>query len=119
MIVVADVRNAYERVERHRQRQTHRLPDDLVALTFGVAGEIGDVERERGPEPDHARQGREEEGPELSGLRLAGIKRRGVGQERAEATGVAVGAPEQKETEGEEQRGLDIQEQTDRFDALV
>ena len=53
-------RDADERIERHRQRQAERLADDLVALRFGVAREIGNVQRERRPEADHAGQRREE-----------------------------------------------------------
>ena len=36
-------------------------PDDLRLLRFGVAGEVGDVERERGPVADHAGERREKE----------------------------------------------------------
>ncbi len=53
-------RDADEGIERHRERQPERLTDDLVALTVRVAREIGNVERKRGPESDHAGERREQ-----------------------------------------------------------
>ncbi|MNZ57562.1 hypothetical protein D3C78_755440 [compost metagenome] len=46
--------------QEHGQRQADDLPDNLVLLAFRVAAEVGDVQRQRGPEPDHRGQpGRE------------------------------------------------------------
>ena len=53
--------HADERVQPHRRRQAERLAEDLVALRVGIAAEVGDVQRQRRPEADVGRQGREEE----------------------------------------------------------
>ena len=50
--------DADERKQRHRRRQAERLAEHLVALRVGVAAEVGDVERQRGPEADVGRQRR-------------------------------------------------------------
>ena len=39
--------------QEHGQRQTEDLPEDLVLLAFRVAAEVGNVQRQRGPETDH------------------------------------------------------------------
>ena len=55
-----------ERVQTHRQGKPQRLPKHLVALGFHIASKIGDVQRQRRPEPDIRRQRGEKEGPELA-----------------------------------------------------
>ncbi len=71
-------RDADERVERHGYRQSESLPPCLRCLRFGVAREIGNVERQRGPVAHHRRQGRKEHGQELAGrMKLAGRREHG------------------------------------------
>ena len=62
--------DADEREQAHRRRQAERLAEHLVALRAGVAAEVGNVERQRGPEADVGGERREEERPELARLRL-------------------------------------------------
>ena len=64
----ADVHgDADERVKRHGDGQAECLADDLRVLVFCVAGEVRDVERERGPVADHRGERREEEVQEAAG----------------------------------------------------
>ena len=67
-------RHADEREQGHGGRQAQGLAQHLVALRIGVAAEVGDVQRQRGPEAHVRRQGREEERPELP--RLAARRQR-------------------------------------------
>ena len=57
-------RDADEGEGRHRQREAEGLPEDLRALGFRVAGEVGDVEGERDPVPHVRREAWPEERPE-------------------------------------------------------
>ena len=54
-----------EREQRHRRGQAEGLAPDLGALARAEAGEVRDVERQRGPEADHAHEGGEEDLPEV------------------------------------------------------
>ncbi len=111
--------HADEREQAHRRRQAQRLAERLVALRVGVAAEVGDVQRQRRPEADVGRQGREEEGPELARLRPAGRELRGLRQHRPEAAGPPVGPGQQRQAQHDQQRRLDVQQDADRLDALV
>src|ERR1700722_2787915 len=53
--------NSNQRIERHRSRQTERLPDHLLPLTARKAGEVRNVERDRCPEADCRIQRRNQE----------------------------------------------------------
>ena len=57
--------------------QAERLAHDLVALAARVAGEVGDVEAERGPVADVGRQRRREQLPErhVRGLEAARLRK--------------------------------------------
>ena len=90
-------RDADERIQRHRQRQAERLADDLVALRFGVAREIGNVQRERRPKTDHARERGKEISPELSGLAAGPRQMRRLRQDRPETARLAVRPPQQQQ----------------------
>ena len=59
--------DADERIERHRNRQAEGLADDLRVLRLGIAGEVGDVQRERCPVANHRRQRRKEEMEKAAG----------------------------------------------------
>ena len=60
--------HADEGIQGHGRGQAERLAEHLVALRVGVTGEVGNVERQRGPEADHRGRAREEKRPELAGL---------------------------------------------------
>ncbi|MNK91548.1 hypothetical protein D3C87_1116470 [compost metagenome] len=42
--------------QKHRQRQTENLPEDLILLALGITAEVRNVQRQRGPETDHCGQ---------------------------------------------------------------
>ena len=102
-----------------RSAVLQRLAQHLRALALRVTGEVGDVERERCPESDHARQRRKEERPELSGLGLAGIKRGRLREHRAESPRLPVRPGKKGDPEEDQEWRLDVEEEADRFDPLV
>ena len=105
--------DADEGVERHGGGQSEGLAPHLRLLRFGVAGEIGDVERDGGPEADHAGEGRDEEAEEFGGaVELAGRAEYG-----AEAAGLAGDPPEEQESDAEHERRADAFEEFDGLDA--
>ena len=112
-------RHADEAVEGHRGGEAEGLSQHLIALGAGVAGEVRDVERERGPEADHAGEGGDEEFVELTGLGLAGGEGARLGEDRAETARRAVGPDEQRQAKEDEQRGLDGKQEADAVDAPV
>ena len=57
--------DADEGVEGHGEGEAEGLAEGLVALGAGVAGEVGDVEGDGGPEADHPGERRDEEAEEL------------------------------------------------------
>ena len=57
-------RDADEREPGHRQRHGDALADDLRALVLGVAGEVGDVHRQRDPVADVGGEAGAEQRPE-------------------------------------------------------
>ena len=79
-------RDAERGVERHRDGQPEGLAEDLRVLRFGVAGEVGDVERERRPVADHAGERRQKKCHEAA----RGVELRGCVQDGAEASGAVV-----------------------------
>jgi hypothetical protein len=85
----------------------------LRLLIFGVAGEVGDVERERGPVADHGGERGEEEVKEAG----VGGELAGRGEDRAEAAGAVQHVSQEGEAhDGHEGRGEALQE-ADGFDA--
>ena len=104
--------NANERVERHRRRQTERLPGHLCLLRFCVAGEVGDVQRDRSPEPNHRRKRRNKSMQELTrGFEFAGRAEHGTEAARFS------GDPEQKqESNAQHERRADSFQKLDRLD---
>ncbi len=111
--------HAAEGVQPHGRRQPDSLADDLVALRIGVAAEVRNVERQGRPEPDHRRQGGEEELPKLPGPRPSRRELRGLRENRTKAAGCLVGPRQQGEAHEDEQQGLDVQQEADRLDAPV
>src|SRR5205807_1236680 len=99
--------------------KSERLPDDLVALGARVTREVGNVERQRRPKSDHARQAGNKERPELAGFGLTGIERGGLREDRPEAAGIPISPREQQQTKRDKQRRLDVQQKPDRFDSFV
>ena len=59
--------DADEGVERHGGGQAERLAERLCALAVGVAGEVGNIQRDGGPEADHAGERGDEEAEEFAG----------------------------------------------------
>src|SRR3984893_13082901 len=73
--------DADERIKSHRCGEAERLADDLIALAASVAREIRNVQRDGGPEADHAGERRNEEPEEFT----EGLKFRRRGEHGAEA----------------------------------
>src|SRR5450759_3818455 len=72
--------NAHGREREHRRGKRHDLAHDLLFLAPPEAREVGHVERQRGPEADHCRERRDEDGEEL--------------RERAELPGLSEEGPD-------------------------
>lgn len=111
--------DADECVERHGRWQADGLAENLIALGFGVTGEIGDVERKSRPEADHASERGDEIFPKLAIFRLAGIEGGRLGKHGAETARGAVGPAEQQEAEHDEERSFEAEQQANGIDALV
>src|SRR5690242_9999963 len=91
-------RDADEGVEGHRGGEAEGLADHLVALAASVAGEVGNVERNRGPETDHPGERRNEKAEEFAeGMKFGRRRKHGT-----EAAGFAAG-PEKKGESNEKQ----------------
>ena len=108
-----------EGIQRHGQRQSQGLAEHLVALGNGVAGEVRNIQRQRGPKPDHTGKGWQKEHPKLPGFRLAGIKAGRLGEHGAEAARFLPRPPEQNEAERQKERRFDVQQEADGVDAFV
>ena len=68
--------DADERVQRHRNRQTKGLADNLRVLRFGIARKVGNVQRQRSPIANHRRQRRKEEMQKAAGrVEVAGRRK--------------------------------------------
>ena len=100
--------NADESEERHGGEQARRLPEHLVSLAVGVAGEVRNVEREGSPKSHHRGQPGDEQGehkiPEraLLGLRLdQGIRLR---QDGADAPHLPGCPEEQRQAHDDQER---------------
>ena len=103
----------------HWQRQSQRLTDDLVALALGIAGEVRNVQRQRGPEADHGRQ----RGPEHRGKLACAVaafgKAGGRGQHRPEAIGLHIGPAQQRQTHQDQQGCRQQFQPADRLGAVA
>ena len=106
-------RYADERVERHGGGQSQGLSHGLRFLRFGVAREIGDVERHGGPEPHHAGERRDEKSDELG----AGMELAGRAEHRSQAAGFAGDPPEQQQADPQHKGSADAFQDLDGFDA--
>ena len=111
--------DADEGVEGHGDGKSDGLAGDLGFLGVGVAGEVGDVEGEGGPEADHAGEGGEEEGPEVAGLRLSGREGGGLAEHGAESAGGVIGPGEEDKPEDDEERRFDVEEDADGLNAAI
>ncbi len=105
--------DADEGIKRHGGGQAEGLADHLIALAAGVAGKVGNVQRNGGPETDDAGERRNEEAKEFAKR----LEFRGRGEHGAEAAGFAA-RPEKKGQADEKQEGCgDALEEANRFDA--
>nr|GEU28076.1 hypothetical protein [Tanacetum cinerariifolium] len=110
--------HGHHRQQRHGHRQAHGLAHDLVALGFGKARKVGNVQCQRGPEAHHGGQRRPEHGPELARLFAAGDKLRWRRQQVAEAARLVVHPRQQHEADQDfQRRGIGFQ-LADRFHAV-
>src|SRR4029077_9048881 len=105
--------DADEGIEGHGRGETESLADNLIALAAGVAREIGNIERDGGPETDHPGERRDEEAEELA----EGLKFRGRGEHGAEAAGSAAGPEKKSQPDEEKERSGDALQEADGFDA--
>ena len=112
-------RDSNEGEQRHRRGQADRLPEDLVALALRVSGEVGDVERERGPKADHRGERGEERRPELPLLRPSGIELARRVDHRPEAARLDIRPCEQRQPHEDQKRGRELLEDPNRLHALV
>src|SRR5947209_4738982 len=98
--------DADEGVEGHRGGKPESLADDLVALTARVASEIGDVQRDGGPEANYAGERRNEEAEEFP----EGLKFGWRGEHGPEAAGLAARPQQEREPNQQEKwRGNALQ----------
>src|SRR5580704_1603159 len=88
-------RNSYEGVESHRSGQRQSLSDDLFALVAGETREVGDVQRNGGPESDCAIQRRNQK---LEKIWKTGEPRRHR-EHGTEAAGGVIGPSQQKQAD--------------------
>src|SRR6516225_10815269 len=86
--------DADERIKRHGSGEAQRLTQHLLPLALGVAGEVRNVERHRGPESDYTGERWNEEGKEL----FEGFELRRHGEYGAEAASLGIGPAEQAQT---------------------
>ena len=112
-------RHADERVQRHRGWQSQHLAEHLIALGFGVTRKVRDVQRERGPESNHASERGEKEFPKLAFLRLTDVKRRGLREHRTESARLTPRPPEQQQSQRDEQWGFDVQQKANGINAAI
>ena len=106
--------DADEREAGHRQRHRDALADDLRALVLRVAGEVGDVHRQRDPVADVGREAGAEQRPEA--LVVGDQLRRG--REDVADPAARVEAPDQqRDARAEQQRRGVALEELDALDA--
>ena len=93
-------RHADEGEKRHRRGKPQELAPHLRSLVPGEAGEVRDVQGQRGPESHHGREGGDEEDEELAGrLELAGVV-----EDRPQSSGAHDGPGEQREAGQDQER---------------
>src|SRR6266851_452358 len=105
--------DADERVESHGGGKAERLADDLIALAASVAREIRNVQRDGGPESDHAGERGNKEAEEFA----EGLKLGGRGEHGAEAAGFLPRPKKQRKTDKEQERGGDALQEANGLDA--
>ncbi len=93
--------------------KAERLADHLRLLRDGVAREIGNVERDGGPEANHAGDGGNEEGKEFG----IGFEFTGSAENGTETAGFAGDPPKQQQADGEHEGRGDAFQNFDGFDA--
>ena len=98
-----------ERVERHGEGKAQGLSHGLRTLGFRIAGEVGDVEGDGGPEADHAGERGDEEPDELGGV----VELAGSAQDGAEASGFAGDPPEEQQADRKHEGRADAFEELD------
>jgi len=100
-------------IESHGHWQAESLADDLRALRFRIAGEVGDIQGQGRPVADHAGQGGKEDGQEL----MPAMKFAGRGQHRAEAAGLDPDPDEQRGGHDEHERRSEALQESDGLDS--
>src|SRR5262249_6445740 len=90
--------DADEGVEGHRRGEAQRLAESLIALAAGVAGEIGNVEGNSGPEADDSGERGNEEAEKFCERSEFGGSR----EHRAEAAGFVPSPNEEGEADQQE-----------------
>ena len=107
-------RDSDERIQRHRRGQGERLADHLLALIAGEAGEVGDVQRDRGPESDRAIQSGNQKFQEVGKAREPRRHR----EHGPEAAGGVIGPAQQQQSDAQQNRRADSLQNADVFDAF-
>src|ERR1700731_4623052 len=105
--------DADERIKSHGGGEAERLADDLIGLAAGVAREIRNVQRDGGPEADHAGERRNEETEEFA----EGLKFRRRGEHRAESSGFAARPKKKSKSDEEQERSGDTLQEANGFNA--
>ncbi len=88
-------------------------PYGLIALAAAEPGEVRHVERQRGPERDHAHEGDREDLPEVG----APAQRAGLLDDRAEAAGLDDHEDHEAHEDDDQERGRPVLELLDRLHA--
>src|SRR6266704_1470136 len=105
--------DADEGVESHRGGEAKGLADDLITLAACIPREIGNVQRDGGPETDDAGERRDEKTEKFA----ESLKFRGRGEHGAEAPGFAARPEEKSESNQEQKRGGDALQEANGFNA--
>src|SRR5207302_1788041 len=92
--------DADEGIKGHGGGEPEGLADHLVALAAGVAGEVGNVQRNGGPETDNSGERRHEKPEEFA----EGVKFRRRGEHGAEAARFAARPEKQCKADEEQER---------------
>src|SRR6267143_5386743 len=102
-----------EGIESHRRGEAEGLADDLIALAASVAREIRNVQRDGGPEADHAGERRNEEAEEFAER----LKFRRRGEHRAESASFAARPEKKSKSDEEQERSGDALQEANGFNA--
>src|SRR6266702_4217772 len=105
--------DADEGVESHRGGEAKSLADDLITLAACIPREVGNVQRDGGPETDDAGERRNKEAEEFA----KGLKFRWRGEHGAEAARFAARPEEKSESNQEQKRSGNSLQEADGFDA--